>query len=57
MGFCPGQAPMTMSPICLIRVKTVPSEEDGASCGVLVDLVQSLFASVNYDFLLNLPLR
>ena len=44
MGICPGQVPKTMSPFCLLRVKTVPSEKDSASCGVLVDPVQSLIA-------------
>ena len=44
MGICPGQAPMTMCPFCLFRVKIVPSEEDSASCGVLAGLIQSLIA-------------
>ena len=44
MGIYPGQAPMTMSSFCLLRVKAVPSEEDSASCGVLADLIQSLIA-------------
>ena len=59
MGICPGQAPMTTSPFCPFRVKTVPSEEDCPSCGVLVDLVQPLITigSVNYAFLSKLPLR
>ena len=52
MGICPGQAPMTMSSFCLFRVKTVPSEEDSASCEVLAGLIQSLIAvsSANYAF-------
>ena len=52
MGVCPGQAPMAMSPFCLLRVKTVPSEEDSASCEVLAGLIQSLIAvsSANYAF-------
>ena len=35
-----------------LRVKTVPSEEDSASCEVLAGLIQSLFAvsSANYAF-------
>ena len=59
MGICPGQAPMTIDPFCLLRVKVVPSEEDSASHGVLVDLVQSLIAicSGNCAFLSKLPLR
>ena len=50
MGICPGQALMTMSSFCLLRVKTVPSEEDSASCEVLAGLIQSLIAvsSANY---------
>ena len=44
MGICPGQAPMTMSSFCLFRVKTVPSEEDSASCEVLAGLIQCLTA-------------
>ena len=52
MGICPGQAPMTMSPFCLLRVKTVPSQEDSAACEVLAGLIQSLIAvsSANYAF-------
>ena len=52
MGICPGQAPMTMSSFCLFRVKTVPSEEDSASCEVLADLIQSVTAisSAHYAF-------
>ena len=52
MGIYPGQAPMTMSSFCLFRVKTVPSEEDSASCEVLAGLIQSLFAlsSAHYAF-------
>ena len=44
-----------INPICLLRVKVVPSEEDSAPCGVLADPVQSLVAidSVNYAFLSN----
>ena len=59
MGMCPGQAPMTIGPFCLLGVKVVPSEEDSASCGVLADLIQSFIAigSVNYTFSLKLPLR
>ena len=50
MGICPGQALMTMSSFCLLVVKTVPSEEDSASCEVLAGLIQSLIAvsSANY---------
>ena len=47
MGLCPGQAPMTMSSFCRFRVKTVPSEEDSASCEVLAGLFQSLIAISN----------
>ena len=56
MGMCPGQAPMTIGPFCLLRVKVVPSEEDSASSGVLADLIQSFIAigSVNYPFSLKL---
>ena len=52
MGICLGQAPMTMISFCLLRVKTVPSEEDSASCEVLAGLIQSLIAvsSANYAF-------
>ena len=52
MGTCPGQASMTMSSFCLLRVKTVPSEEDSASCEVLAGLIQFLIAvsSANYAF-------
>ena len=52
MGICLGQAPMTISSFCLFRVKTVPSEEDSASCEVLAGLIQSLIAvsSANYPF-------
>ena len=52
MGICPGQAPMTMSSFCLFRVKTVPSEEDSASCEVLAGLIQSVIAisSAHYAF-------
>ena len=52
MGICPGQAPMTMSSFCLLRVKTVPSEEDSASCEVLAGLIQSVIAisNANYAF-------
>ena len=59
MGVCPEQAPIAIGPFCLLRVKVVLSEEDSASYGVLVDLVQSLIAirSVNYAFLSKLPLR
>ena len=47
MGICPGQAPMTMNSFCLLRVKTVPSEEDSASCEVLAGLFQSVIAISN----------
>ena len=52
MGVCPGQAPIAIDPFCFHRVKVVPSEEDSASCGVLVDLFQSVTAirSVKYAF-------
>ena len=53
MGICPGQAPMTMSSFCLFRVKTVPSEEDSASCEVLAGLIQSLIAVSRRFFLQN----
>ena len=55
MGICSGQAPMAMSSFCLFRVKTLPSEEDSASCEVLAGLVQSLTAvsSANYAFFSN----
>ena len=50
---------MTMSLFCLLRVKTVPSEEDSASCEVLAGLIQSLIAvnTVNYALSSKLPLR
>ena len=59
MGICPRQAPMTMSSFCLLRVKTLPSEEDSASCEVLACLVQSLIAvsSANYALFSKLSLR
>ena len=59
MGICPGQAPITIDPFGHLRVKFVPSEEDTASFGVLVDLFQSLTAirSTNYAFLSKLSLR
>ena len=52
MGICPGQAPMAMSPFCLLRVRNVPSEEDSASCEVLAGLIQSVIAisSAHYAF-------
>ena len=52
MGICPGQAPMTMGSFCLFRVKTVPSEENSASCEVLAGLIQSVIAvsSATYAF-------
>ena len=58
MGMCPGQAPMTIGPFCLLGVKVVPSEEHSASCGVLADLIQSFIAigSVNYTFSFKIPL-
>ena len=51
MGICP-MAPIAMDQFCLLRVNIVPSEEHSASCGVLVDLFQSVTAirSVNYPF-------
>ena len=59
MGVCPGQAPIAIGPFCLLLVKVVPSEEDSASCGVLVDIFQSVIAihSANYAFLSKLPLK
>ena len=50
MGIWPGQAPIAMSPFCLLRIKSVPSEEDSAPCGVLAGLIQSVIAisSVKY---------
>ena len=59
MGICPGQAPIVICPFCLLRVKTVPSEEDSASCGVLAGLIQSLIAvsNVNYALSSKLPFR
>ena len=59
MGICPGQASMTMSSFCLLRVKTVPSEEDSASCEVLAGLIKSLIAvsSANYALSSKLSLR
>ena len=59
MGICPGQAPMTMSSFILLRVKTVPSEEDSTSCEVLAGLIQSLIAvsSANYALSSELSLR
>ena len=59
MGICPGQAPMTMSSFCLLRVRTVPSEEDSGSCEVLAGLIQSLIAvsSANYALSSKLLLR
>ena len=52
MGVCPGEAPIAIDPVCLLRVKVVPSEEDSASFGVFVDLFQSVTAirSVRYAF-------
>ena len=52
MGICLGHASMTMSSFCLFWVKSVPSEEDSASCEVLAGLIQSLIAvnSANYAF-------
>ena len=52
MGICPGQAPMAMSPFCLLRVRNVPSEEDSASCEVLAGLIQSVIviSSAHYAF-------
>ena len=59
MSICPGQAPMTMSSFCLLRVKTVPSEKDSASFEVLAGLIQSLLAvsSANYALSSELSLR
>ena len=59
MGICPGQAPMAMSPFCLLRVRNVPSEEDSASCEVLAGLIQSVIAisSAHYAFSSKLTLR
>ena len=59
MGICPGQAPMTMSSFCLLRVKTFPSEEDSNSCEVLAGLIQSLIAVSNVKYALSskLPFR
>ena len=59
MGICPGQAPINMSPFCLLQVKTVPSEEDSASCEVLAGMIQSLIAvsSANYAFSAKPSLR
>ena len=59
MGICPGQAPMTMSSFCHLRVKTVPSEEDSASFEALAGLIQSLIAvsSSNYALSSKLSLR
>ena len=50
MGICQGQAHVAMGPYCLLRVKTAPSEEYSASCGVLPGLMLSLIAisKVNY---------
>ena len=52
-----------MSRFCFLRVKTVPSEEDSASCGVLAGLIKSLIA-VSYvncvlpsELLLREPLK
>ena len=58
MGMCPGQAPMTIGPLCLLRVKTVQSQENSASCGVLADLIQYFISigSVNYTFSVKIPL-
>ena len=50
MGICRGHAPMTMSSFCLLGVKTVPSEEDSASCEVLAGLIQSLIAVSNVNY-------
>ena len=59
MGICPGQTPMTMSSFCLFRLKTVPSEEDFASCEVLAGLIQPLIAvsSANYALFSKSSLR
>ena len=50
---------MTMSSFCLFRVKTVPSEEDSASCEVLAGLIQSVIAisSAHYAFSSKSTLR
>ena len=59
MGVCPGKAPMTIDPFCLLRVKIIPSEEDSASCGALADFFQSVTAihSAKYAFLSDLSLK
>ena len=59
MGVCPGQAPIAIDWFCLLRVKVVPSEEDSPSCGVLVDIFQSVNAirSAIYAFLSKSPHR
>ena len=59
MNICSGQAPMTVSSFCLLRVKTVPSEEVSASFEVFAGLIQSLIAvsSANYALSSKLSLR
>ena len=59
MGNRPGQALMTMSSFCLLRVKTAPSEEDTATYEVLAGLIQSLIAvsRANYALSSKLSLR
>ena len=46
---------MNMSPFYLLRVRTVPSEEDSVSCEVLAGLIQSLISvsRANYAFFLE----
>ena len=53
MGICPGQAPIVVSPFCLLRMKPVPSEEDSTPCGVLAGLIQSLIAVSNVNYALS----
>ena len=59
MGICPGQTPIAMSPFCFLRVKSAPSDEDSAFCGVLAGLIQSIIAisNVNYAFSTKLRFR
>ena len=57
MGICPRQVPIALSPFCLLRVKTVPSEEDFASRGVLAGLIQSVIAISSVNYALSLDYR
>ena len=57
MGICPGQAPIAMSPFCLLRVKTVRSEENSASWRALAGLIQSLIAVSNVNHALSSKLQ